>query len=356
MRMWIRYLREKRNSWILYLVTVFFFVTVGSLYHIENLKKLLYAALLTFAVWSAAGFLEGIKYVKRSIWLEKAFSYFEQTGELLLQEREGERPYLSEKTIEYAESYTQALEWFLLLMAEWQSRARSRWEEKSAECNDYYLMWTHQVKTPIAALKLLVEKGSSQGREQFLMQEELFKIEQYVEMVLTFQRLGDISSDLVLQEYDLGILIRHAVKKYSVLFINKGLALNLHQTDQRVITDEKWFVFCLEQLLSNAIKYTSKGGISVWTESTDTGDLVKLVIEDTGIGIRAEDLPRIFEKGFTGYNGRLDKRSTGIGLYLSRRILNHLGISIKVESEEGQGTKIMLGLPCPKKDENLTKP
>lgn len=356
MRLWIRYLREKRPALAMYVLTVGLLVAVGSLYHIENLEKLLYAALLTFVVRSAAGILEGIQYVRRSRQLEKSYSLFEQTGELLWQEREAGTVYSAGNAIEYAQSYTQAQEWFLLLMAEWQTKTRSHWEEKTAERGDYYMMWTHQIKTPIAALKLLIEKVPSHDREQFLMQEELFKIEQYVEMVLNFQRLESISSDLVLQEYELDALIRQAVKKYSVLFINKGLKLNLGQTDRKVITDEKWFVFCLEQLLSNSIKYTGRGEISIRMEPTKPEDPVKLVIEDTGIGIRAEDLPRIFEKGFTGYNGRLDKRSTGIGLYLTCRILNHLGVGIKVESEEGHGTKVTLGLPGPNQNANLTKP
>lgn len=176
------------------------------------------------------------------------------------------------------------------------------------------------------------------------MREELFKIEQYAEMALTFQRLEGIAEDLVLQEYNLGDLIRQAVKKYSVLFINKGLGLEFGEMDYRIVTDEKWFVFCVEQLLSNSIKYTLEGGISLQAERDEAAERIRFSIEDTGIGIRAEDLPRIFEKGFTGYNGRLDKKSTGIGLYLCRRIFDHLGIRVKVESEAGGGTRVTLGL------------
>ena len=111
--------------------------------------------------------------------------------------------------------------------------------------------------------------------------------------------------------------------------------------DISILTDEKWFVFCLEQLLSNSIKYTKEGGIKIRAVS-DGEETIRLCIEDTGIGIRQEDLPRIFEKGFTGYNGRVDKRATGIGLYLCRRILAYLGIRIKVDSMEGEGTKVSL--------------
>ena len=165
-------------------------------------------------------------------------------------------------------------------------------------------------------------------------------------MVLTFQRLGGISSDLVLTEYALAALVRQSVKKYSVLFINKGLALELGEMDFRVVTDEKWFIFCLEQLLSNSIKYTRQGSIAVRIRREE--EIAVLELEDTGIGIREADLPRIFEKGFTGYNGRLDKKSTGIGLYLCRRIFDSLSIGVKVESREGIGTKVILRIPVKK--------
>ena len=272
-----------------------------------------------------------------------AYHHFTHSGELLfpkdrsgqLQEAEGE--------IEAAQDYDIAQQAFLALVCEAQEKEKQQWEEKNAERGDYYLMWTHQIKTPISAMKLLLNRQEISEKDCFLMKEELFKIGQYVEMVLAFQRLESISSDLVLQEYQLGQLVRTAVKKFSVLFINKGLKLELKEMDFRILTDEKWFIFCLEQLLSNSIKYTSGGRITMGAGTE--GEKVMFYLEDTGIGIRREDLPRIFERGFTGYNGRLEKRSTGIGLYLSKRVYAQLGITVQVESEEGQGTKVVLGIP-----------
>ncbi len=331
----------------MYLTMVFFFVTVGSLYHIENLEKLLYASLLTFVIWAMIGVCQGIRYMRQNLRLEEEYQYFEETGELSgkMQMRVFDS---AAEGIEDAQSFQEAQERFLLLVHESKAAERRRWEESTSEARDYYMMWTHQIKTPIAAMKLLFERVNLQDRDAFLMKEELFKIEQYVEMVLTFQRLGSIASDLVLTEYDLSALVRQSVKKYSVLFINKGLGLELKEMDFKVVTDEKWFIFCLEQLLSNSIKYTGTGGISIRAEEAESGS-VRLFIKDTGIGIRAEDLPRIFEKGFTGYNGRLDKRSTGIGLYLCQRIFAHLGIGVGVESREGEGTEMALRIPGPSK-------
>ena len=251
----------------------------------------------------------------------------------------------AESNIESARDLCMAYTLFLSSVLEKHAAKRHQWEAKSAERNDYYMMWTHQIKTPISAMKLLLEESGLCDRDSFLMKEELFKIEQYVDMVLTFQRLESISSDLVLQEYDLDALLKKALRKYSVLFINKSLGLSLQETCSTVLTDEKWFVFCLEQLLSNSIKYTNQGGISLRAERFP--ERVRLVLEDTGIGIRAEDLPRIFDRGFTGYNGRLDRKSTGIGLYLCRQIFTHLNITFKAESDEGAGTRILLGIPRP---------
>lgn len=260
------------------------------------------------------------------------------------------------------------------------------------EMLDYYGMWVHQIKTPIAAMDILL-----QNTEQILyqldeeairsesnkntdtpddaetgeagvnapddtetnisevndtannlleiireampvsdMKMELFKIEQYVEMALTYLRVEDMSSDLSFKKYDLDGIIRQAIKKHSKIFISKKIKMNFQPTESKIVTDEKWFAFVLEQLISNALKYTREGAVSIYMEGKS------LVIEDTGIGIPAEDLPRIFEKGFTGYNGRENKKSTGIGLYLCKNIMDKLQWNIKVTSKVGAGTKIYL--------------
>lgn len=332
MKLWMRYLKEQKISILLCLIIVGLLVGVGSLYQIENVGKLLYAAFLALVVWGAAGIFRGMKYVSESKKLEEIYRHFEQSGELLTgigDMRNGEH-------IKEAGTFSEA-QWLLALrICEEMEKNRHKMEEKSAEYKDYYLMWTHQIKTPISALRLLLEGSEIPGRAGFLMREELFKIEQYVDMVLTFQRLESMSSDMVLQEYDLSSLIKQAVKKYSVLFINKGLRLELGEMDIQILTDQKWFIFCLEQILSNSIKYTPNGGITISAKEN------MLSIQDTGIGIRPEDLPRIFDKGFTGYNGRMEKKSTGIGLYLCRRICGQLGIQLMVESREGEGTRVIL--------------
>jgi signal transduction histidine kinase len=202
---------------------------------------------------------------------------------------------------------------------------------------DYYTLWAHQIKTPIAAMRLLMQSEESEQNKELSI--ELFKIEQYVEMVLQYLRTDSESSDFVIMKHSLDGMVRQAVRKYAKMFIYKKISLDFKDLNCEVITDDKWLVFVIEQILSNSLKYTSSGTISIYLEGNST-----LVVEDTGIGIRPEDLPRVFEKGFTGYNGREDKKSTGIGLYLCKRILTKLSHTIAVESEVGKGTKVKVGL------------
>lgn len=216
------------------------------------------------------------------------------------------------------------------------------------ELLDYYGMWVHQIKTPIAALDILLqntERMLYQLDEKEMMQKaisvsdmkmELFKIEQYVEMALNYLRVEDISSDLVFKKHELDDMVRQVIRKYAKIFISKKIKIDFKPTKACIVTDEKWFIFVFEQIISKALKYIKKGQIFIYMKEKS------LVIEDTGIGIPAEDLPRIFEKGFTGYNGRENKKSTGIGLYLCKNIMDKLQWNITVDSEVGSGTKIYL--------------
>lgn len=209
-------------------------------------------------------------------------------------------------------------------------------DEAQSELTDYFTLWAHQIKTPIAAMSLLLQGDAPPDTAE--LSGQLFQIEEYVGMVLSYLRLGSESSDLVLRPYDLDGILRQAVRKYAKLFIRKKLALIYEPVSRTVLTDEKWLLFVVEQLISNAIKYTPKGSVSLLVE----GD--ELLIRDTGIGITPEDLPRVGEKGFTGYNGRIDKKSTGIGLYLCRQTLKKLGHSFRIESAPGKGTTVAIGL------------
>lgn len=211
---------------------------------------------------------------------------------------------------------------------------------------DYYTLWVHQIKTPIASMRLNLQNEDS-ALSRMLM-EELQRIEQYVEMVLYYLKLDGDSMDYVIREYDLDSMVRQAVKKFAGQFIRRGIRLDYQPLCCRVITDEKWMTFVIEQVLSNALKYTKSGVISITLKEPCT-----LCISDTGIGIAPQDLPRIFEKGYTGYNGRTDKKASGIGLYLCRRICSNLNHSITAQSVPGQGTRIFLHMEQKRLEEIL---
>lgn len=212
-------------------------------------------------------------------------------------------------------------------------------EKALTDMHDYYTVWAHQIKTPIAAMRLILQSEQSTLNSELL--DQLFKVEQYVEMVLQIIRMESMNSDLMFKRYPLDNIIKQAVRKYSKSFIRKRIKLNYTDLNYQVLTDEKWLLFVIEQILSNSLKYTITGEISIYMDNNLPGTLV---IEDTGIGIDPADLPRVFEKGFTGYNGRTDKKSTGIGLYLCKRILNKLSHTISIESMVGKGTKVKIGL------------
>ena len=209
--------------------------------------------------------------------------------------------------------------------------------QKNTDMVDYYSMWVHQIKTPIAAMNFLLD---NEEVDQKILQQELFKIERYVEMVLTYIRLDSTSSDYVITKINLDEVVKDTVKKYAALFINKKIKLNYVSHETMVISDKKWLSFAFEQILGNSVKYSSTNG-EITIETFEN----KLVIEDKGIGIKEEDLPRIFEKGFTGFNGRYEKKSSGLGLYLCKKTLDKLGHHIEISSKVGEGTRIEITFP-----------
>ena len=218
-----------------------------------------------------------------------------------------------------------------------QRKLETQMEARYGDMVDYYTVWAHQIKTPIASMRLHLQNEDTSLSRQLAA--DLGRIEQYVEMVLVFLRLDSDSTDYVIAEYDLDAIVKAAVRKFAGEFIGKRLKLEYEALNTTVLTDEKWLSFVVEQVLSNALKYTHEGTIAIYMETPKT-----LCIRDTGIGIASEDLPRIFEKGYTGCNGRKDKKASGLGLYLCRRICHNLRHKITAHSVLDEGTVIRIDL------------
>ena len=212
---------------------------------------------------------------------------------------------------------------------------KSEAENRYNDLVDYYTLWVHQIKTPIAASKLVVSEVADRQLKQQLEQ-EIFKIDSYTNLVLQYLRLESFHDDLVLKKENIEDLVKEVIRKYALFFIQKGLSINLHDLDRSIVTDKKWLLVVLEQILSNSLKYTNVGGIEIYMEGQE------LCIKDTGIGIKNSDRLRVFERGFSGYNGRMTQQSSGLGLYLTQKISQELGHQIQIESELGQGTTVRI--------------
>ena len=212
------------------------------------------------------------------------------------------------------------------------------------DLNAYFLMWLHQIKTPITVSKLLLEKPDETTNTKLKMQ--LMYIEQYINMAMNYLKMIDHSTDMDITEVNLDDIIKNLLKKYSLLFIHNHISLEYQSNLTYVISDSQWLTILIEQILSNALKYTENGKIAIqYLEEKHA-----LEIRDTGIGIRSEDIPKIFDRGYSGFNGRMNEKSSGLGLYLARKISERLNIQIEVESKLSKGSIFRLVFPT-----NLTK-
>ncbi|MFC4761235.1 sensor histidine kinase [Fructobacillus durionis] len=207
-------------------------------------------------------------------------------------------------------------------------------ERESQKLKDYYALWAHQIKVPLSVLDLMNQTGTV---DQAQTKEQLFLINQYLEMLLSFIRLQNFNGDLNLKKASARSLVMQVLKQYKFFFIQKDLSLKVSEGDFTLMTDSKWLRFALEQIIYNAIKYTKEGSIQV-----SCTDDQKIIIQDSGIGIDAADLPQVFNQGYTGFNGRVQDNASGLGLYLVKEILDKLGHKVSIESTIGVGTTVTI--------------
>lgn len=206
---------------------------------------------------------------------------------------------------------------------------------KEKELQEYFLIWIHQIKTPITAGKLICDSDIENENVKNI-KKELIYIEDYTNMALSYLKMANHNTDMDISLVNLDDIIKPLIKKYAILFISNNIKLEYEKLNVKVITDSKWCMVVIEQLLSNAIKYTKNGIVSISFNEKEN----YLEIKDNGIGIKDSDLPKIFDKGYSGFNGRQNQKSTGIGLFLVKQILDKLGQKVKLESKLGEGTSV----------------
>lgn len=323
-RILLQFFWEQRMIGLFLILAVAIFALAFSMYDIK-LEAILYASMLCLTAGLLFEGVHLISYLRRHAEQQKRLQglpvlYSELPPPRTLAEQD-----LQEMVQKLGEQYT---------------AVTTDWQRQQKESLDYYSAWVHQIKTPISSMKMILQQEDTE--ENHLLSAELFRIEQYTEMALQYLRLDSKTNDFVFQQYDLDSIIRQAIRKYAPQFILRKIRLIYEPVSMTILTDEKWMLFLLEQLLSNAIKYTPHGSVTI----SVTPEKV-LQVADTGIGIAPEDLPRIFEKGFTGYNGRADKKSTGLGLYLCQQAAKKISVSLSVTSEVGKGSVFSVHLDIP---------
>ena len=216
------------------------------------------------------------------------------------------------------------------------------------EYREYIEMWVHEIKTPIASSKLLIENNYNDLTRKIDIQ--IDRIENFVEQVLYYSRSDEVGKDYIIKKVELLPLVKNVIRKNQRDFISKRIRLQLGELNEVVYSDSKWIEFILNQILINSIKYSKGKDDKIQIESKEISNTVVLTIEDEGVGIIERDLDRVFEKGFTGENGRKFGKSTGIGLYLCKKLCNKLGLGLEIQSKVNVGTKISIIFP---KAENL---
>ena len=322
MKLFLKFIRQYLSTALLFALFVGIFAFIFSLYALE-VEAVVYAALLCAFIAVAVTVIRFIRFRAEYHKREELLRHIELLNE------------------HFPKAHSPEQEQWLAIISELNEQCRQadvQIRNERADMFDYFTVWVHQIKIPISVMHMELDEADTP--ENRAISDELFRIEQYVEMVLCYFRLDGNSSDLVSENVQIDEIIRAGLRKSAPMFIHKKLCLDYEGIKLTTVTDSKWLGFIIEQILSNAVKYTSGGKITI-----NVSDDRTVIISDTGIGIAAEDIPRIFERGYTGYNGRTQHQSTGLGLYLVKKACDKLGIQIEIRSKVGEGTSVSLKLP-----------
>lgn len=216
---------------------------------------------------------------------------------------------------------------------------KKRQAEYQKDIESYFLTWVHQIKTPITATQLLLERNEHNVVNQ--VRQEIVQIDNYTSLALSYLKLLNEASDMSISEVKIDELIKPLIMKYRVHFIEQNTKIHYQSVDDNVLTDAQWASILIEQLLNNALKYAR--GKDIWINFNS--ETKQLYIKDNGIGISQADLPKIFDKGYSGYNGSLNESSSGIGLFIVKHISQHLNLNVEVESKLNSGTQFTIDFP-----------
>ncbi len=321
-RLFLQYLKKYRMDFVFLVLSSLVFVAVFALYKLE-IEAVFYAFLICTAVGIVCILMNFLKFRKQHQLLRKIYDTLPL---MLITEEMPEPDTLTERDL---------LD-IILKLADSNQHNLNTMRNLQKDNMEYFTVWVHQIKTPISAMQMILQDEDTERSRE--LSAELFRIEQYAEMALHFIRLDSNSNDFVIRRYDLDQIIRKAVRRYAPLLIRRKIRLVYTPVNVQVLTDEKWLLFVVEQFLSNAVKYTYSGTVEIRYYDE------MLSVSDTGIGIPAEDLPRIFEKGYTGLSGRINQKSTGLGLYLCKKVCDKLGHRIFVTSQPGKGSVFFVDL------------
>jgi Signal transduction histidine kinase len=328
----VKYLKDNYRLLIFYCIQMLF---IFSVIYLDRSNRMLKTNIIYIMVVSGIMFCVYlvVDYLTKNNHLKKLLNYIKS---------EDKSPILP-KPIEYKD---EAYSTVIVDLYNYYINSLREVEEQFKENSEFMTAWVHEIKTPITTSKLLIERREDESDLLFSIKEEINKIEDYVEKVLYHTRSDSFSKDYIITENDINSLVKESIKKHSIIFIRKNIkVINDINEKKSVESDKKWLMFIVDQIISNALKYTNRDGFIKFSFSENEKEK-ELVIEDNGIGIKKEDIQRIFTKSFTGSNGRdTNNKSTGLGLYLSQKLAKKLGHSITVESEYNKGTKVYIHFP-----------
>ncbi|PGO21324.1 histidine kinase [Bacillus cereus] len=328
------YTKDKRFFFVLYFTLMLFVSLIMIVNDSRNLvlQNLLYTHVICFL--SVSLYITIGYYYRRSFYLE--------LNDLIESQKEDFPVEMLEP-----QNYEQALYVKMIkIVRDNHSKQLQKLIHEKVDHQDFIMSWVHEVKLPIAASNLLIENSTGKTVD-FLVdkfEDELNKIDNYVEQALYYSRIDSFSKDYFITDIQLNQIIKESVKKYAKIFITKRIHFHMEEAQKFVQSDSKWLAFIIDQITANALKYVNDGGEIFFGFEEDHKEK-RLLIQDTGIGIKQEDIHRVFERGFTGSTGRTHTKSTGMGLYLVKQMVLKLGHDISIQSQEGKYTRVTIHFP-----------